>query len=98
MLPHNCSLLLITNLFLYHVVEEKDFDESQPMVDGNSQDAKLTSSKLDDPILHQEQAIGAPTHYHTDGSYLYMLTPAFLPPSTDDVNKWLLNDTGTANF
>lgn len=41
---------------------------------------------------HQESAIGVPTHYQTDGSYLYLLTPAISPPSAKNVYSWLSSD------
>ncbi|KAI3694970.1 hypothetical protein L1987_77956 [Smallanthus sonchifolius] len=72
--------------------EEKDVDECPPFIDGDHQEVKHTGSKLDDSIPHQEQSMGSPTYYRNDGSYLYMLTPAILPPSIEEVNKWLLHD------
>lgn len=36
--------------------------------------------------------MGVPTYFQNDGSYLYMLTPAISPPSTDGVKRWLLQD------
>ncbi|TXG65419.1 hypothetical protein EZV62_006694 [Acer yangbiense] len=43
---------------------------------------------------HQEDSTGVPTQYLNDVSCLYMLTPAFSPPSVDCVNRWLLRDEG----
>ncbi|KAM0040492.1 putative DNA-directed DNA polymerase [Helianthus debilis subsp. tardiflorus] len=74
------------------IVEDKDVDECVPFVDGDNQEAIHTGSKPDDSISHQEQSMGTPTHYRDDGSCFYMLTPSFLPPSTDEVNKWLLHN------
>ncbi|TYI16304.1 hypothetical protein ES332_A08G245600v1 [Gossypium tomentosum] len=37
----------------------------------------------------QEAALGVPTHYQNDGSFLYLLTPVFSPPSADSVYGWL---------
>ncbi|KAD5317907.1 hypothetical protein E3N88_17853 [Mikania micrantha] len=80
-------------------VEDKDIDECPSSVDGDYKEVKHTGSKLDDSILHEEQSMGTPTHYRNDGSYIYMLTPAFLPPSADEVNSWLLHDeTGTGSL
>lgn len=47
---------------------------------------------------HQQEGImGVPTYFQNDGSYLYMLTPAISPPSTDGVKRWLLQDgTGSS--
>ncbi|KAK9070718.1 hypothetical protein SSX86_011120 [Deinandra increscens subsp. villosa] len=73
-------------------VEDTDIDECPTFVDGDFKEVKYTGSKLDDSITHEEQSMGTPTHYCNDGSYLYVLTPAFLPPSMDEVNKWLLHD------
>ncbi|CAN6686143.1 unnamed protein product [Malus baccata var. baccata] len=36
--------------------------------------------------------LSVPTHYQTDGSYLYLLTPATSPPSAEKVNRWLSSD------
>uniref|UniRef100_F6HZ12 Uncharacterized protein n=1 Tax=Vitis vinifera TaxID=29760 RepID=F6HZ12_VITVI len=36
--------------------------------------------------------MGVPTHYQNDGSFLYLLTPVFSPPSADCVHRWLLHD------
>ncbi|KAK0600215.1 hypothetical protein LWI29_012749 [Acer saccharum] len=43
---------------------------------------------------HQEDIMGVPTQYLNDGSCLYILAPAFSPPSVDCVNRWLLRDEG----
>ncbi|XVE63010.1 hypothetical protein DITRI_Ditri06bG0165400 [Diplodiscus trichospermus] len=42
--------------------------------------------------FHQEAALGVPTVYQNDGSFLYLLTPVFSPPSVDSVYKWLSCD------
>ncbi|CAI9261304.1 unnamed protein product [Lactuca saligna] len=74
-------------------VEDTDIDDSPPppSIDGNYQEATHTEPKIDDSIPNQEQAMGAPIHYHNNGSSFYMLTPVFSPPSIDDVNTWLLH-------
>ncbi|KAM1457077.1 hypothetical protein ACFX2I_034296 [Malus domestica] len=41
---------------------------------------------------HEESVMGVPTHYQTDDSYLYLLTPATSPPSAEKVNRWLSSD------
>ncbi|KAI7741669.1 hypothetical protein M8C21_005367, partial [Ambrosia artemisiifolia] len=71
---------------------DKDIDECALLVDGDNQEVTHTRPKPDDSIFHQEQSMGAHMHYRDDGSCFYMLTPAFLPPSTDEVNKWLLHN------
>ncbi|XP_052192570.1 DNA polymerase zeta catalytic subunit isoform X3 [Diospyros lotus] len=58
------------------------------LVDGDIQKKSPSSNELD----HHECVIGVPTHYQNDGSYLYMLTPVFSPPSADTVSRWLLHD------
>ncbi|XP_076930223.1 DNA polymerase zeta catalytic subunit-like [Bidens hawaiensis] len=73
-------------------VKDKDMDECASLVDGKSQEVKDTKSKPDDSMSNQEQSMDTSTHYHDDGSCFYMLTPAILPPSTDEVNKWLFNN------
>ncbi|KAK2640409.1 hypothetical protein Ddye_028204 [Dipteronia dyeriana] len=47
---------------------------------------------------HQEDIIGVPTQYLNDGSCLYMLAPAFSPPTLDCVNRWLLCDEGAGEI
>ncbi|BFG16942.1 hypothetical protein CerSpe_032160 [Prunus speciosa] len=42
---------------------------------------------------HQDSVMGVPTtHYQTDGSYLYLLTPATTPPSAKNLCRWLSSD------
>ncbi|KAM7264807.1 hypothetical protein ACFE04_002490 [Oxalis oulophora] len=48
-------------------------------------------SKCQTPF-HQEAALGIPTHYQSDVSCLYLLTPALSPPTLDCVNQWLSHD------
>ncbi|KAI4349976.1 hypothetical protein L6164_010509 [Bauhinia variegata] len=36
-----------------------------------------------------KKALGVTTHYKSDGSHLYLLTPKILPPSVGSVCKWL---------
>ncbi|XP_010243556.1 PREDICTED: DNA polymerase zeta catalytic subunit [Nelumbo nucifera] len=42
--------------------------------------------------FQQEIVYGVPTHCQNDGSFLYLLTPVYAPPSVDCVSKWLLNE------
>ncbi|XVF06076.1 hypothetical protein REPUB_Repub06bG0017200 [Reevesia pubescens] len=42
--------------------------------------------------FHQEAALGIPTHYQNDGSFLYLLTPVFSAPSAESVYRWLSCD------
>ncbi|KAL5783696.1 hypothetical protein ACOSP7_008725 [Xanthoceras sorbifolium] len=54
--------------------------------------------KNSDCKSHQQVIMGVPTQYLNDGSCLYMLTPAFSPPSVDCVNRWLLCDEGAGEI
>ncbi|CAH9141447.1 unnamed protein product [Cuscuta epithymum] len=40
---------------------------------------------------------GGAFHLQSDGSYLFMLTPAFTPPLTESVEKWIKLDSGNAS-
>lgn len=40
----------------------------------------------------KEAVMGVPIHYRNDGSYMYILTPAYSPPSADSVCQWLLSE------
>lgn len=51
-----------------------------------------TSGRINNTNNHREGIMGIPTHYHNDGSCLYMLTPAISPPSRENVCRWLLHD------
>ncbi|CAH1444198.1 unnamed protein product [Lactuca virosa] len=75
-------------------VEDTDIDDSPPppSINGDYQEATHTEPKIEDSIPNKEQAMGAPIHYHNNGSSFYMLTPVFSPPSIDDVNTWLLHE------
>ncbi|CAN1232917.1 DNA polymerase zeta catalytic subunit [Linum perenne] len=42
--------------------------------------------------VDREAVIGVPTYYQNDGSILYLLTPAFSPPSRDVVCRWLARE------
>ncbi|KAJ0256178.1 DNA polymerase zeta catalytic subunit [Hirschfeldia incana] len=42
----------------------------------------------------QGASLGIPLHHLNDGSSLYLLTPAFSPPSLDSVSQWILNNKG----
>ncbi|XXG54196.1 hypothetical protein AAC387_Pa03g2142 [Persea americana] len=41
----------------------------------------------------QEPVLGVPTHYQNDGSFLYLLTPALVPPSLECVHQWILQSS-----
>nr|XP_043618935.1 DNA polymerase zeta catalytic subunit [Erigeron canadensis] len=74
------------------IVDDKGTDKQPSFIDENDEEDKHPKSTMDGSIRHQGQGMGALTNYHSDGSRLYMLTPAIIPPSRDDVNKWLLHD------
>ncbi|GER55202.1 DNA polymerase [Striga asiatica] len=42
---------------------------------------------------NREPVLGVPTLFQNDGSYLFMLTPAASPPSTESVNRWLTSNS-----
>ncbi|KAA8545130.1 hypothetical protein F0562_019981 [Nyssa sinensis] len=68
-------------------------DEFLPFFMGDSLEEIQNKSHRNNDFDHrQEAAMGVPTHYQNDGSYLYILTPAFSPPSADSVSAWLLHD------
>ncbi|GFY91942.1 recovery protein 3 [Actinidia rufa] len=70
------------------------FFEDDCLKDG---DVQKTSSR-DNGLDHQHNRVmGVPAHYQNDGSYLYMLTPVFSPPSSDSVSRWLLHDDSGKN-
>ncbi|KAJ9557098.1 hypothetical protein OSB04_011712 [Centaurea solstitialis] len=73
-------------------VEDKNIDEWPHFLDGTYQEVKHTESGTDDSTPCRDEAVEFPAHYSNDGSYVYMLTPAMLPPSADDVKRWLLRD------
>lgn len=52
-------------------------------------ESRNKSSKVSDSASQQEAAIGVPTHYQNDGSYLYLLTPTVSPPPAENVIRWL---------
>lgn len=45
---------------------------------------------IEDLTSHHESALGVPAHFQNDGSVLYLLTHAFLPPTQESVQQWLL--------
>ncbi|CBI36804.3 unnamed protein product, partial [Vitis vinifera] len=68
-------------------------DEFIPFFVGDCQEEKKVWNKCyNDLNNHQEVGMGVPTHYQNDGSFLYLLTPVFSPPSADCVHRWLLHD------
>ncbi|KAK8698089.1 hypothetical protein V6N13_114220 [Hibiscus sabdariffa] len=65
--------------------QEREEKESQNNIVGNNN------------CKSQKAALGVPTHYQNDGSFLYQLTPVFSPPSVDSVYEWLsCVDKGTS--
>ncbi|KAF8394525.1 hypothetical protein HHK36_020735 [Tetracentron sinense] len=73
----------------------RDADEFLPFFVDNCQEekeVKYNFYKDDGFNSHREAVMGVPTHYQNDGSFLYLLTPIFSPPSVGCVNKWLLHD------
>ncbi|ONI04488.1 hypothetical protein PRUPE_6G324000 [Prunus persica] len=86
---------------------EMSFCRKPPVADWNYGESKNASSLYDDcqdereiqnkcvrseSSSHQESVMGVPIHYQTDGSYLYLLTPATTPPSAKNVCRWLSSD------
>ncbi|KAM7473815.1 hypothetical protein LguiB_021058 [Lonicera macranthoides] len=76
-------------------VQDGVVDECLPFFEGDYQERNEVESvryRSSDLNYCRQVIMGVPTHYQNDGSYLYMLTPAFSPPSADKVHKWLLSD------
>lgn len=70
-------------------------DEFLPFFIEDCQEEKELRNKCcenDALDFHHEAVMGVPTHYQNDGSYLYLLTPVFSPPSADCVHEWLYHD------
>ncbi|KAM7473799.1 hypothetical protein LguiB_021042 [Lonicera macranthoides] len=70
-------------------------DECLPFFEGECQERNEVESiryRSSDLNYRRQVIMGVRTHYQNDGSYLYMLTPAFSPPSANTVHKWLLSD------
>ncbi|PSS24580.1 DNA polymerase zeta catalytic subunit like [Actinidia chinensis var. chinensis] len=70
------------------------FFEDDCLKDGAVQKTSSGDNGLDH---HHNRVMGVPAHYQNDGSYLYMLTPVFSPPSVDSVSRWLLHDDSGKN-
>lgn len=71
-------------------VQGRDSNEFLPFF--QLQEEKESKSKFglpDDANFHQEAALGVPTHYKNDGTFLYMLTPTASPPSKASVCRWM---------
>jgi DNA polymerase zeta len=65
--------------------------------EGNSNDIPffpLEDNKEEKKHFFQGTSLGIPLHHLNDGSNLYLLTPAFSPPSVDSVLQWISNDKG----
>ncbi|KAL7205227.1 hypothetical protein ACSBR2_018208 [Camellia fascicularis] len=77
-------------------VQTKRVDEVLPFFGGDClKDADIHKIPRNNDLNHHQGDMGVPTHYQNDGSYLYMLTPVFSPPSADSVSRWILqNDPG----
>ncbi|ANM57914.1 recovery protein 3 [Arabidopsis thaliana] len=76
---------------------EKQHDEYE----GNSNDIPffpLEDNKEEKKHFFQGTSLGIPLHHLNDGSNLYLLTPAFSPPSVDSVLQWISNDKGDSNI
>ncbi|KAM7469402.1 hypothetical protein LguiA_007585 [Lonicera macranthoides] len=76
-------------------VQDGVVDECLPFFEGDYQERNEVENvryRSTDLNYCRQVIMGVPTHYQNDGSYLYMLTPAFSPPSADKVHKWLLSD------
>lgn len=56
------------------------------------EEKKVRNKHYTDLNYRQEAVLGVPTHYQNDGSFLYLLTPVFSPPSAGCVQRWLLQD------
>ncbi|CAN6575672.1 unnamed protein product [Malus baccata var. baccata] len=69
-------------------------DDYFPFFVGDFPDEKEIQNKCvrSESSSHEESVMGVPTHYQTDGSFLYLLTPATSPPSAEKVNRWLSSD------
>ncbi|XP_020108239.1 DNA polymerase zeta catalytic subunit isoform X3 [Ananas comosus] len=54
------------------------------------------SKQNEESYSFQESALGVPTHFQNDGSALYMLTHAFLPPTSESIDQWLREEAEKA--
>lgn len=54
------------------------------------------SKQNEESYSFQESVLGVPTHFQNDGSALYMLTHAFLPPTSDSIDQWLREEAEKA--
>ncbi|KAI8027476.1 DNA polymerase zeta catalytic subunit [Camellia lanceoleosa] len=81
---------------IFKPVQTKRVDEVLPFFGGDClKDADIQKISRNNDVDHHQGDMGVPTHYQNDGSYLYMLTPVFSPPSADSVSRWILqNDSG----
>ncbi|KAG2695557.1 hypothetical protein I3760_07G018400 [Carya illinoinensis] len=76
-----------------------DLDDFLPFFDGDCQEVKEDMDKhgRNSDSNSDQVVIGVPTHCQNDGSYLYLLTSVFSPPSADSVYRWLsCEDKGTS--
>lgn len=64
----------------------------------------MEGSKHNEPFRHMESSefargvLGVPTHFQNDGSALYLLTHALLPPSAVAVGHWLTQQSFSGKF
>ncbi|ONK63448.1 uncharacterized protein A4U43_C07F15260 [Asparagus officinalis] len=66
-------------------------DDVLPFFSRNFEDGKSMKLLNDENLIfHQDSALGVPIHFQNDGSVLYLLTHAFLPPTLESVEQWLL--------
>ncbi|XWS42404.1 hypothetical protein CRYUN_Cryun16bG0011700 [Craigia yunnanensis] len=87
-----CPLFIEGN---YQGTSGRALDEILPFFSGDCEEEKERKNNClgnNNSNFHQEAALGVPTHYQNDGSFLYLLTPVFSPPSVDSVYRWLSCD------
>lgn len=86
----DCLHLLLTNLCILFFSKGRALDEILPFFSGDREETESQNNFIENNnSKFQEAALGVPTHYQNDGSFLYLLTPVFSPPSADSVYGWL---------
>ncbi|KAL8136319.1 hypothetical protein V2J09_002320 [Rumex salicifolius] len=71
-------------------VEPDSQDEFLPFFTGGCKnDVEFPKKCTDSEKLSLELAMGVPVHFQNDGSYSYLLAPAFSAPHVDSVCSWL---------
>ncbi|CAN6543923.1 unnamed protein product [Malus baccata var. baccata] len=88
-----CLLEIIADQPMFSI-QGRATDDYFPFFVGDFPDETEIQNKCvrSESSSHEESVMGVPTHYQTDGSYLYLLTPATSPPSAEKVNRWLSSD------